>query len=129
MEKRHYQRIPVQVAAVVAVDGGAAGIKVIAVDVSSDGLGIECDIRQRNMITPGGSYIRNGKPVSVMVDLELPDTDGQSIKIVARCLVAFSRRMSSDLCKIGLRYVDFESSSREWIIHFVERRRASLYSQ
>ena len=129
MERRLYQRIPVQVAAVVAVDGGAAGIKVVAVDVSSDGLGIECDIRQRNMITPGGSYIRNGKPVSVMVDLELPDTDGQSIKIVARCLVAFSRRMSNDLCKIGLRYVDFESSSREWLVQFVERRRASLYSQ
>jgi len=115
----------VQVAAVVAVDGGAAGIKVVAVDVSSDGLGIECGIRQRNMITPGGSYIRNGKPVSVMVDLELPDTDGQSTKIVVRCLVAFSRRMSNDLCKIGLRYVDFESSSREWLVRFVERAQAS----
>lgn len=114
------------VSAVVAVDGGAAGIKVVAVDVSSYGVGIECDIRQRNMITPGGCYIRNGKPVSVVVDLELPDSDGQPIKIVARCLVAFSRRISNDLCKIGLRYVDFESSSREWLAGFVERKQVSL---
>ncbi|HEY8220273.1 MAG TPA: PilZ domain-containing protein [Methylobacter sp.] len=128
MERRLYQRIPVQIPAVVTVEGGA-GVKVVAVDVSSDGLGIECDIRQRNMITPGGSYVRNGKPVSVIVDLELSDGDEDSVKIVARCLVAFSRRMSNDLCKIGLRYVDIENGSREWLVRFVERRQVFLYSQ
>ncbi|WP_292557671.1 PilZ domain-containing protein [Methylobacter sp.] len=128
MERRLYQRIPVQIPVVVTVEGGA-GLKVVAVDVSSDGLGIECDIRQRNMITPGGSYVRNGKPVSVVVDVELSDGDGQSIKIVARCLVAFSRRMSNDLCKIGLRYVDIENSSREWLVRFADRRQASLHKQ
>ena len=61
-----------RVSVVVAVEGGAS-VKAVAVDISSDGLGIECDIRQRNMITPGGSYVRNGKPVSVVVDLELSD--------------------------------------------------------
>ncbi|HEY8157650.1 MAG TPA: PilZ domain-containing protein [Methylobacter sp.] len=128
MERRLYRRIPIQIPAVVTVDGGA-GVKVVAVDVSSDGLGIECDIRQRNMITPGGSYVRNGKPVSVVVDVELSDGDAQSIKIVARCLVSFSRRMSNDLCKIGLRYVDIESSSREWLARFVEKRQSFLHKQ
>lgn len=128
MERRLYQRIPVQVPAIVTVDGGA-GIKVVAVDVSNDGLSIECDIRQRNMITPGGSYVRNGKPVSVVVDVELSDGDGQSIKIVARCLVVFSRRMSNDLCKIGLRYVDIETGSREWLVRFAEKRRVPLHKQ
>jgi len=128
MERRLYQRIPVQIPAIVTVEGGA-GLKVVAVDVSGDGLGIECDIRQRNMITPGGSYVRNGKPVSVVVDVELSDGDEQSIKIVARCLVAFSRRMSNDLCKIGLRYVDIENSSREWLVRFVDRRQVPLHKQ
>jgi c-di-GMP-binding flagellar brake protein YcgR len=65
----------------------------------------------------------------VVVDVELSDGDGQSIKIVARCLVAFSRRMSNDLCKIGLRYVDIENSSREWLVRFADRRQASLHKQ
>jgi len=118
----------VRVSVVVAIEGGAS-VKAVAVDISSDGLGIECDIRQRNMMTPGGSYVRNGKPVSVIVDLELSDEGDQSIKIAARCLVAFSRRMSNDLCKIGLRYVDIENSSREWLVRFIERKQASLYNQ
>jgi c-di-GMP-binding flagellar brake protein YcgR len=121
MERRLYQRTAVQVSAIVTTEDGL-GIKVTAVDISSDGLAVECDIRQRNMITPGGSYVRNGKPVSVFIDLDLPDADGVSSKIEARCLVAFSRRMSNDLCKIGLRYVDIENSSREWLVRFIERK-------
>ncbi|MDI1276854.1 PilZ domain-containing protein [Methylobacter sp.] len=121
MERRLYQRIPVQVSAIVTTEDGVR-IKVSAVDVSSDGLGIECNIKQRNMITPGGSFVRDGKPVSVFVDLDLSDRDGHSSKIVAKCQVAFSRRMSSDQCKIGLRYADIENNSHEWLVRFIEKR-------
>lgn len=97
-------------------------IKVIAVDVSSDGLGVECNIKQRNMITPGGSFVRDGKPVSVLVDLDLSDGNGQPSKVVARCHVAFSRRMSSsEQCKIGLRYADIENNGHEWLVRFIEK--------
>ncbi|MDO9049545.1 MAG: PilZ domain-containing protein [Methylobacter sp.] len=124
MERRLYQRIPVQVSAIVTTEDGVR-IKVIAVDVSSDGLGVECNIKQRNMITPGGSFVRDGKPVSVFVDLNLSDGNGQSSKIVARCHVAFSRRISSDQCKIGLRYADIENNSHEWLVRFIEKRLVS----
>ncbi|MGZ5009699.1 MAG: PilZ domain-containing protein [Methylobacter sp.] len=124
MERRLYQRIPVQVSAIVTTEDGVR-IKVIAVDVSSDGLGVECNIRQRNMITPGGSFVRDGKPVSVFVDLNLSDDDGQSSKIVARCHVIFSRRMSNDQCKIGLRYADIENDGHEWLARFIEKELVS----
>ncbi|MGZ4953724.1 MAG: PilZ domain-containing protein [Methylobacter sp.] len=124
MERRLYQRIPVQVSAIVTTEDGVR-IKVIAVDVSSDGLGVECNIRQRNMITPGGSFVRDGKPVSVFVDLNLSDDDGQSSKIVARCHVVFSRRMSNDQCKIGLRYADIENDGHEWLARFIEKELVS----
>ncbi len=123
MERRLYQRIPVQVSAIVTTEDGVR-IKVSAVDVSSDGLGIECNIKQRNMITPGGSFVRDGKPVSVFVDLDLSERDGHPSKIVAKCHVAFSRRMSSDQCKIGLRYADIENNSYEWLVRFIEKRLA-----
>ncbi len=124
MERRLYQRIPVQVSAIVTTEDGVR-IKVIAVDVSSDGLGVECNVKQRNMITPGGSFVRDGKPVSVFVDLNLSDGDDQSSKIVARCHVVFSRRISSDQCKIGLRYADIENNSHEWLVRFIEKRLVS----
>ena len=117
-EKRLYQRIPVQLSAIVSTDDGAR-IKVAAVEVSSDGLGIECNIKQRNMITPGGSFVRDGRPVSVLVDLSLSHEEDQISKITARCLVVFSRRTSSDQCKIGLRYADFENNSHEQLIQFI----------
>jgi c-di-GMP-binding flagellar brake protein YcgR len=124
VERRLYQRIPVQASAIVTTEDGVR-IKVVAVDVSSDGLGVECNTRQRNMITPGGSFVRNGKPVSVLVDLNLFDEDGQTSKIVARCHVVFSRRMSNDQCKIGLRYADVENNNHEWLVWFIKKRLVS----
>jgi c-di-GMP-binding flagellar brake protein YcgR len=124
MEKRFYKRIPVQVFAIVTTEDGVR-IKVEAVDISSDGLGVECNTKQRNMITPGGSFLREGRPVSVFVDLNLSDEDGLSSKIEARCHVVFSRRMSSDQCKIGLRYADIENNGHEWLVRFIEKTLAS----
>lgn len=120
MERRLYQRIPLQASAIVTTADNVR-IKVVAVDVSCDGLGIECNTRHRNMITPGGSFIRDGRPVSVFVDLNLSDANGQSSKIVARCHVVFSRRVSSDQCKIGLRYVDIENNGHEWLVQFIQK--------
>lgn len=120
MERRRYQRIPVQVSAsVTTVDGER--IEVVAFEISSDVLGIECNTKQRNMITPAGSFIRDGRPLSVFVDLNLSDEDGQLSKIVARCHVIFSRRISSDQCKIGLHYADFESNGQEQLFRFIEK--------
>lgn len=124
MERRLHQRIPVQVSVIVTTQDGLR-IKVAAVDVSSGGLGVECNTKQRNMITPGGSFVRDGKPVSVFVDLNLSGKDDQSSKIVARCHVVFSRRVSSDQCKIGLRYVDIENNGHEWLVQFIEKTLAA----
>lgn len=120
MEKRLYQRISMQVSAIATTEDGVR-IKVVAVDVSNVGLCVECNTKQRNMITPGGSFVRDGRPISVIVDLNLPDKDGFSSKIVARCHVVFSRRVSSDQCKIGLRYVDIENNGHEWLVQFIEK--------
>jgi c-di-GMP-binding flagellar brake protein YcgR len=124
MERRFYQRIPIQVPAIVTTEDNVR-IKVVAVDVSSNGLGIECNTKHRNMITPGGSFVRDGRPVSVFIDLNLPDGNGQSSKIAARCQVVFSRRVSSDQCKIGLRYADIENNSHEWLLRFIEQALAT----
>ncbi len=125
MERRFYYRDPLQVSIVVTNDHGVR-IEVLAIDVSSDGLSIQCDINQRNLITPGGSFIRDGRPVTVCVHLDLPGESEDLPKIVARCHVKFSRRISSDECKIGMRYVEFEGDGYERIVQFVEKSLTSF---
>jgi len=120
MERRRYQRIPVQVSTFVTTEDGVR-IEVVAFKISNDSLEIECTTKQRNMITPEGSFIRYGRSLSVFVDINLSEEDGQSSDIVARCHVIFSRRISSDQCKIGLRYVDFENNCQEQLIRFIEK--------
>jgi hypothetical protein len=120
MERRLYYRVPLQVSIVVTNDHGVS-IEVLAIDISSDGLSMQCDINQRNLITPGGSFVRDGRPVAVCVHLDLPGESEDLPKIVARCHVKFSRRISSDVCKIGVRYVEFEGDGYKRIVQFVEK--------
>lgn len=120
VERRLGQRVSVEVSVLVVTEDGVR-IRAVAVDLSSGGLGLECSTKQRNLITPGGSFVKEGKPVSVFVDLNLVGQDGRLFKIEARCHVVFSRRLSSDQCKIGLRYVDIESGSRDCLARFIEK--------
>ena len=124
MENRIYPRISKQLSATVANQEGTC-IKVTAVDTNSKALCIQCDIRQRNVITPGGSFVRDGRPVELMVSLDLPDDSGQPARIQARCHIAFSRRISWDQCRIGMRYVDIDSQDYVRLVQFIEKTLAS----
>ena len=120
MEKRLYPRVATQLTAVVE-NGEGAHINVVAMDASSEGLCIQCNISERNLITPGGCFVRDdGKPVELFVWLELPLGIGGAEKIGARCHVAFSRRISNDQCQIGMRYMDLDQGGYEALISFIE---------
>ena len=120
MEKRLYPRVATQLTAVVE-NGEGVHINVVAMDASSEGLCIQCNISERNLITPGGCFVRDdGKPVELFVWLELPLGIGGAEKIGARCHVAFSRRISNDQCQIGMRYMDLDQGGYEALISFIE---------
>jgi len=120
MEKRLFPRVKRQFTAVVE-NGEGAHIKVVATDTSSDGVCIQCNISERNLITPGGCFVRDdGKPVELFVWLELPSGISGAEKIGTRCHVAFSRRISSDQCQIGMRYMDLDQSGYERLLAFME---------
>lgn len=118
MERRLFRRIPVQLSVAVKTEDNQH-IQVNGVELSSDGLGIECNTRQRNMITPGGCFVRNGRPLFVFIELCLTD-ETQEFKVAARCHVAFSRRISSEKCKIGLRFAEIENGGQQQILRFIE---------
>ncbi|WP_305908343.1 PilZ domain-containing protein [Methylomarinum sp. Ch1-1] len=124
MEKRVYPRVAANFSAVIANEDGIK-LKVMAMDASSEGLCVECNTIERNLVTPGGNFVRDGKPVELFVWLDLPDENGGTAKIEARCHVAFSRRIANDRCKIGMRYLNLEKKAYEKLIRFIEYAMAS----
>jgi hypothetical protein len=115
IEKRFYPRIVKPFSAVVQ-DGSGVQLKVIAHDTSGDGLCIQCDISERNILTPGGSFVRDGKPVELFVWLDLPLAGGMSERIGVRCHVAYSRRISNNRCQIGMRYMGIAKKEQKKLI-------------
>lgn len=122
MEKKYYGRVSKQLSAIVANEDGFH-LKVVTVDTAIDGVSILCNIYQRDVITPGGSFIRDGRPVKLSITLDLPDDDHAS-PIMARCHIAYSRRISKDQCMIGMRYVDFENNSQDRLLRFIRKNLA-----
>lgn len=119
MEKRIYPRITANLSAVIGNEDGIR-LKVMALDASCEGLCVECNTIERNLVTPGGNFVRDGKPVELFVWLDLPDENGGTAKIEARCHVAFSRRVANDKCKIGMRYTDLDKKHYEKLVRFIE---------
>ncbi|MGR9051536.1 MAG: PilZ domain-containing protein [Gammaproteobacteria bacterium] len=124
MEKKFYPRVTTRLPAIVTNEEGVR-LKVVAIDASSEGFSFQCSTLQRNIMTPGGCYIRNGRPVELNARLELP-VNNQTLPLKARCHVAFSRRIARDRCEIGMRYMNIEGDGYINLIRFIETKLASL---
>jgi hypothetical protein len=120
MKKKIYPRISTQLPAVLTSEEGIR-LKVIALDTSQYGFTFQCSTYQRNSLTPGGCFIHNGRPVELEVLLDLPFPD-QYLQIKARCHVAFSRRIASEKCEIGIRYEEFDADGYKYLTKFIETK-------
>lgn len=88
-------------------------------DVSVAGFAVDCNIAERNLLTPGGSFVREGKPVKLSVRLDLPGKKGVFNNFEADCHVVYSRRVASDRCKIGMRFLRLESNVYDLLLEFI----------
>ncbi len=119
MEKQFYPRVARQFSAIIENKDGIQ-FKVVAIDASSEGFCIQCKTIVRNQITPGGSFLYKGKPIELFVWLELPFEDGRAEQVCTRCHVAFSRRISSDQCEIGMRYTNFDNNGYDALVEYIK---------
>lgn len=119
MEKRFYPRVVGPFSAVVEDESGIS-LNVIAQDASSNGLCIQCNIRERNLVTPGGSFVRDGKPLELLVWLALPLLAGGVEQIAIHCHVAYSRRVSNNRCEIGMRYTQINTNAQKILMEYIE---------
>jgi len=118
MKRKIFPRISTQLSAVVSNAEGIR-LKIVALDTTQYGFSFQCSTVQRNSLTPGGSFIHNGRPVELDVYLDLPFPD-EFMQIKARCHVAFSRRLANDICAIGIRYEEFDGDGYAHLIRFME---------
>jgi len=117
IEKRLYPRVEKKFSVTIQNEQGLK-LNVLAVDASSVGVCVQCNVLERNLITPGGSFVSHGKPVELYIWLELP-FNGKAEKVGARCHVSFSRRISNNQCEIGMRYMDLEENGYETLVRYI----------
>lgn len=118
MEKRMYPRVKTNLPIMIVNQDGDK-VETSIQDVSVAGFAVECNIAERNLLTPGGSFVREGKPVKLLVNLDLPDDKGVLNKFEAQCHVAYSRREAKDRCRIGMRFLQLESHIYDKLVEFI----------
>ncbi len=120
MERRIYPRVATRLPAIVMSEEGVQ-VRALVSDISGDGLCMECNTIERDLVTPHGRFVRDdGKPVELFVELDLPNENGSKTQIQARCHVSFSRRVASNRCMLGLRYIDLEQGAYQRLLHFID---------
>lgn len=123
MEKKIYPHVSIHLPVFITNVEGIR-FKVVAFDMTNEGFVFQCSTNQRNLITPGGCFIHNKRPLELDVRLILPATaDNNGTEgINARCHVAFSRRIARDHCEIGVRYMDIEASGYDKLLKFLDSK-------
>ena len=124
MEKRIFPRVMAQLPVVVANEDGIK-FNLFTLDASSEGVRVQCSTDQRNKMTPGGSYIRKGRPIELFLWLDLPSPEGTNNQIEARCNITFSRRVANNICHIGMRYTVIKNDGHEKLMDYIASSAAS----
>ncbi len=119
MRKKFYPKLAMQFPAIVTSDEGIR-LKVIGLEVSTEGLTIQCSTAERNLITPRGSFIHNGRPLELDLQINLSKSSNQENIVVARCHVIFSRRITKNTCQIGLVFLEISDENHTRIKRLIE---------
>lgn len=121
MRRKVYPQINACLPIVIAAEDGI-NVEAQTLQASSQGLALQCNMSERNRVTPGGSFVRDGRPVELFVRLRLPVEEDGVAQVAARCKITYSRRVAKDICHIGLRYLDFENDGGDRLLRFIESR-------
>ncbi|MDO8844594.1 MAG: PilZ domain-containing protein [Methylicorpusculum sp.] len=123
MEKKIYPQVSIHLPVFITNVEGIR-FKVVAFEMSNDGFAFKCSTNQRNLITPGGCFIHNKRPMELDVRLILPASaeNNGSEGISACCHVIYSRRIARDECEIGVRYFNIEAVGYDKLLSFLDSR-------
>ena len=111
IEKRFSPRVDVQLSAVISVSENLR-LNVEVTNVSQNGVCVQCNTITRNLITPGGCFMRGLHPIELGVSLWVSEKENDKRQMGALCQVIYSRRIAKDQCQIGLKFKEMDAESR-----------------
>ncbi len=93
-------------------------ISALTSNVSSGGFAIQCNMEERDKITPNGDYVDDVEPVDVT--LQLQDQYGHKEGVHARCRIVYSRRIAQDKCQIGMSYIELFDDGQDKLLQLIK---------
>lgn len=121
IEKRRYPRVDANFEAEIQCEDDFK-ITAMVLDTSSNGLKLECNSVERDILTPRGEWTRQGKPIEANVTLNIPQSDDKTSVITVQCYVAFSRRVAKDRYHVGLRYRELNQQEFAVLAGFIKEK-------
>ena len=119
IEKRISPRVDVQLSAVISVSENLR-LTVVVANMSHNGVCVQCNTIARNLITPGGCFIRGLHPLELGISLSVSEKDGDDRQMEALCQVIYSRRIAKDQCQIGLQFKEMDTESRDLLQEIID---------
>ena len=95
-------------------------IHAMTVNLSPAGIQISCDRVTVNSVLPVSQRRLPKRTREVVVRLRFPESSGMPDVIDTRCAAVFSRRVSENEYRIGLRFLGFEGEDYQKLEHYLD---------
>lgn len=96
-------------------------LKTQTVNISVGGFAIQCNIEERNKLTPEGDFVVHGKPIEVDVNMQLPIRKGKTELMKAKCRVIYSRRIAENKCQLGMCFTELFDDGQDKLHSLVNK--------
>jgi len=90
-------------------------------NLSVKGIGLRCTTDDRNLITPQGDVVSQGRPVEVEMQLTVTNAQGKPDIIKANCGITYSRRLAQGECQVGMVFLDMDDVSEDNLKKFINK--------
>ena len=87
-------------------------------NVSIGGFAIQCNMEERNQLTPLGDIIDDIDPVDV--NLQLYNQLGEKEFIHTKCRIVYSRRIAQDKYQVGMSYIELSGDAETKLLMFIQ---------
>lgn len=119
-ERRSTHRYKIELPIELIMEDGTV-LPVQACNISRNGMQFRCDSWVADEIEPRGIQTHLLDQIRLKAVADLPDTNGETSRMYARCKVVVARRLSQEEYILGVDFTDFESSSERLFQNYLRQ--------
>ena len=122
-ENRQFPRIKTRIPLHIINQNGEA-LFATALDMSLDGLQIECDHKTQQQIIQGNEKQTPGQPVEMDIQIKIPITKNSSTRMEMRCRLVIARRLAQNKYHLGLNYLQLDDTDK--LVTFLDNQKSKI---